>query len=171
MPEAPTRRLTGAIVPALAAAGLAGLAAIWAVWPRAQVSGPPEGCITQGLQSIGGPVALLDTNGHPVTQADITADGPAVLYFGFTHCPDACPTAMYSLAQALQQPGGYDIQPVLVSIDPERDTPAVMNAYVKTGGFPAGLVGLTGSPEQVRAAADAFRVVYSKSPLDGGDYT
>ncbi|HVY86642.1 MAG TPA: SCO family protein [Caulobacterales bacterium] len=170
-PEPPPRRLTGAIVPALAAAGLAGLLALWLVWPRTESTSAPEGCITQQLQAIGGPINLVDTRGQAVTQNDITADGPSVLYFGFTHCPDACPTTMYTLAQALQNPNGYDIQPVLISIDPERDTPAVMDAYVKTGGFPQGLIGLTGTPEQVRAAADAFRVVYSKSPLEGGDYT
>ncbi|HWA01149.1 MAG TPA: SCO family protein [Caulobacterales bacterium] len=170
-PETPRRGLTGAIVPALAAAGLAGLLTLSIVWPKGEENAPPIGCITQHVEDIGGPISLLDSRGHGVTEADLAAAGPAIVYFGFTHCPDACPTAMYALAQALQSPGGYDIQPVLISIDPERDTPAVMDEYVKTGGFPPGLIGLTGTPEQVRAAAEAFRVQYSKSPLEGGDYT
>ena len=169
----PRRRLTGAIVPALAAAGLAGLAAMVVVSTQGEMgaNAPPAGCITRQIGSIGGPVALLDTNGHAVTQADLTAGGPSVVYFGFTRCPDACPTTMYALAQALQNPNGYDVQPVFITLDPERDTPAVMGAYVKTNGFPQGLIGLTGSTAQTKAAADAFKVAFSRTPTADGDYT
>ena len=74
------------------------------------------------------------------TQADFAGE-PAVIYFGFTHCPDICPTSMYTLAEALAEPDGYDVQPILITVDPERDTPARMGEYTRTQGFPPGLVG------------------------------
>src|SRR6185295_12855525 len=109
---------------------------------------------------------LVDSNGAHVTQADF-AGQPAIVYFGFTHCPDACPTTMYTLAEALAEPGGYDVQPVLITVDPERDTAAVMGQYVHTEGFPAGLVGLTGSSAQIEAAKRGFRVYATRAPIEG----
>ncbi|MGE0594742.1 MAG: SCO family protein [Hyphomonadaceae bacterium] len=165
--EQPRRNLTGAIVPALAAAGLAGLGAMLIVgMPQDGPSAAPTGCIVENADAVGGAISLVDANGNRVTQADFSGE-PAVLFFGFTHCPDICPTAMYVLGEAMSLPGAHDAQSVLISVDPERDTPDAMGAYVQTGGFPAGLVGLTGTPEQVRAAADAFRVVYQKRPIEG----
>lgn len=170
--ETPRRRLTGAIVPALAAAGLAGLATLLVVGQQqGGAGGAPVGCVTHNLQAIGGPLNLIDVRGRPVTQTDITVSGPSVVYFGFTRCPDACPTTLYALGRALESPGGFDIQPVFITLDPERDTPQVMDQYAKTNGFPAGLMGLTGSADQVRAAAAAFKVAYSKTPTADGDYT
>ncbi len=168
--ETPRRNLTGAVVPALAAAGLAAVAAILLV---GQIGGPKsagapviENCILEGADAVGGPIELVDSNGATVTQADFAGE-PAVLYFGFTHCPDICPTTMYTLADALAQPGGYDVQPVLVSLDPERDTPEVMAAYTATSGFPSGLIGLTGSQAQVDAAKAAFRVYSQRAEIAG----
>jgi protein SCO1 len=164
-PDTPRRNLTSAIVPALAAAGLAGLATMLIVSRQGDTgAAPPQGCILENIDAVGGPIALLDANGNAVTQADF-ASGPAVVYFGFTHCPDVCPTTLYALGEALQQPGGFDVQPVFITVDPERDTPAVIDAYVRTPGFPAGLAGLTGSPAQIRAAADAFRTSYARVPV------
>lgn len=167
--ETPRRNLTGAIVPALAVAALAALGALLLVGrngeqsPRTPVV---ENCIIEGADAVGGPITLVDSNGATVTQADF-AGAPAVVYFGFTHCPDICPTTMYALATALAEPGGYDVQAVLVSLDPERDTPEVMGAYVRTDGFPAGLVGLTGTREQVDAAKAAFHVYSARAPIEG----
>lgn len=173
MTEPPRRDLTRAVVPALAAAGLAGLATLVVVGLQAQggASAPPEGCITDQLTRVGGPIRLVDTAGSPVTEADF-AEGPSVVYFGFTHCPSVCPTTMYDLADALREPGGHDIQPVLVTLDPERDTPERMRAYAATEGFPAGLQALTGSPAQIQEAAAAFRVNYGRSEgqLEDGGY-
>jgi protein SCO1/2 len=90
-----------------------------------------------------------------------------VIYFGFTHCPDICPTSMYTLAEAQALPGGYDVQPILISLDPERDTPAVMGQYARTDGFPSGLVGLTGSRAQVDAAKAAFHVYSARAEIAG----
>lgn len=134
--------------------------------PDDSVAAAPEGCILENADAIGGPIALADVNNQPVTQADFAGE-PAVVFFGFTHCPDICPNAMYLLAGALEQPNSYDVQSILVTVDPERDTPDAMRAYVGTDGFPAGLVGLTGTQGQIDAAADAFRVVHQKRPIEG----
>ena len=72
-----------------------------------------------------------------------------VVFFVFTHCPDICPNSMYALAEALAQEGGYDVQPILITVDPERDTPERMREYTSTDGFPRGLAGLSGSRAQV----------------------
>lgn len=167
--ETPRRSLTGAVIPALAAAALAGALALVAVGlnqrpaPAAPVA--PGNCILSGIENIGGPIALHDTHGATVTQTDF-AGSPAIVYFGFTHCPDVCPTALLTLAQALDQPGSYDLQPIFITVDPERDTQEVMGAYARTDGFPAGLVGLTGSRAQIEAAEHAFQVYASRA---GGD--
>jgi protein SCO1/2 len=169
--ETPRRRLTGAVIPALAAAALAGIGAMVIVGlnqrtaPAAQAT--PENCILSGIEEVGGPISLVDANGAPVTQADFTGS-PAVVYFGFTHCPDVCPTALFALEQALET-GAHDVQTVFISVDPDRDTPAVVGAYVQTDGFPAGLVGLTGSREQIDAAKTAFRVYASRAAAEGED--
>lgn len=168
--ETPRRNLTGAVVPALAAAALAAIAAMLIVGRNGgeKQAGAPvaENCILEGAEEVGGPIELLDANGATVTQADFAGE-PAVVYFGFTHCPDICPTTMYSLAAALEQPGGYDVQSVLITLDPERDTPAVMGAYARTDGFPPGLMGLTGSRAQVDAAKAAFHVYSQRSAIEG----
>ena len=167
--ETPRRNLTRAVAPAVAAAVLAALGALFLVSrngieQNAQTDPALRDCILEQTDAIGGPIDLVDPNGARVTQADF-AGQPAVVYFGFTHCPDVCPTTMYTLAQALAQPNGYDVQPVLITVDPARDTPAVMGAYVHTDGYPSGLVGLSGSEAQIEAAKRAFRVYAARAPI------
>lgn len=166
------RRLTGAVVPAIAAALLAALAVMLLVARNggdeksASNDVSMENCILRNADAVNGPIELRDTNGALVTEADF-AGQPAVLYFGFTNCPDICPTSMYLLAAAQALPGGYDVQPVLVSVDPARDTPEVMGLYARTEGFPAGLVGLTGSQAQIDAAKRAFQVHAARADIPG----
>lgn len=171
--ETPRRGLTAAIVPALAAAALAGLGAMFLVSRQQEggaASAAPAGCILEGADALGGPFVLVDTNGQRVTQADF-AGQPAIVYFGYTHCPDVCPTTLYALAEALALPEGYDAAPIFITADPERDTPAVLGAYVATSGFPEDLVGLTGSSAQVQAAMRAFQASSSRAPADAnGQY-
>lgn len=170
--EAPRRNLTGAIVPALALAGLVAVAVLFLAGrgPQDKMAAalPPENCILENADGVGGAIDLVDANGARVTQADFAGE-PAILYFGFTHCPDVCPTSMYAIAEAMALPSGYDLQPVLISVDPARDTPAVMAAYVQTEGFPPGLVGLTGSLAQVEAAKRAFQVYASRAAGNVGE--
>jgi protein SCO1 len=165
--QKPRLDITGAIVPALAAAVAAAIGTLFLVGHLPETAtAPPENCILQGAEQVGGPFALIDAHGQAVTQADFHQQ-PAIVYFGYTHCPDVCPTTMYALAQALAAPGGYDIQPVLITVDPQRDTPQVLSQYVRTNGFPAGLQGLTGSAAQVQAAEAAFRVYSHVQPVEG----
>ncbi len=167
--DTPRRNLTGAMIPALGVAGLAAVGALFLVstnHAKQVAAAPSQDCVLRNVDAIGGPIDLLDSNGAHVTQADF-AGQPAVIYFGFTHCPDACPTTMYSLTEALSAPDGYDVTPVMISVDPERDTPAVRGEYTHTNGFPAGLVGLTGSTAQVDAAKNAFRVYATRAPIEG----
>jgi protein SCO1 len=157
--ETPRRNLTGAVVPAIGAAALAALGAILIVGINgrsAQVAAAPAGCILgENAAEIGGPIDLVDTNGSRVTQADFVGT-PAVVYFGFTNCPAICPTSMLTVNEALAQPDVPDVQPILVTVDPQRDTPERMRQYVASDGFPAGLVGLTGSQRQIDAATGEF---------------
>lgn len=164
--EKPRRNLTGAVVPAVAAAALAAVLALVVVGQRGGQRQVPTDCVLSGADAMGGPIALVDTDGAAVTQADFK-DQPSIVYFGFTHCPDTCPTTMYAMAQTLREPGGYDIQPIMITVDPARDTPAVMRQYVHSGGFPAGLIGLTGTQAQIDAAATAFKVFHQNRPVEG----
>ncbi len=118
-----------------------------------------------GEVSIGGPYALVDQNGRAVTDKDYRGKLQLV-YFGFTSCPDICPTALQTVAIALDEMGAAaakDVVPILITVDPERDTPPVMKEYVQA--FHESMIGLTGTPEQIAAAAKAYRVYYQKVKL------
>ena len=114
-----------------------------------------------GAPSVGGPFTLVNHLGETVTEQDFRGRY-MLLYFGFTFCPDVCPTELGVMAAAVKALGedGERVTPVLITIDPERDTPDVMARYVAL--FHPRLVGLTGTPEQVDAAAKAWHVYYAK---------
>lgn len=120
--------------------------------------------------AIGGPFQLVDTSGRTVDQ-DILKGKWSVVFFGYTHCPDICPTTLFEMAQVEPLLGAEvkDFQTVFVSVDPARDTVAQMKAYVANDAFPKRLIGLTGSPAQVDAAAKAYKVFYQKAG-EGDDY-
>ena len=132
-----------------------------------------KGVLGPGPQSaaVGGPFQLVDTSGRTVDQSVLKGKW-SVVFFGFTHCPDICPTTLFELAQVepLLGPKAADLQTVFISVDPGRDTPRQMAAYVANPAFPKRLVGLTGSAAQVDAAAKAYRVYYQKQG-EGADYT
>lgn len=121
--------------------------------------------------AVGGPFQLTDTNGRTVDQSVLEGKW-SVVFFGFTRCPDICPTTLFELGQVEPLLGAKadDFQAVLISVDPERDTVAQMRAYVANPAFPKRLVGLTGTPAQADAAAKAYRVYYRKQG-EGADYT
>lgn len=116
--------------------------------------------LPQGL-ALGGPFSLVDQTGRAVTEADF-AGRNLLVYFGFTYCPDVCPTELGTIAAAIDEMGelGERVTPVLITIDPERDTPEALADYVSR--FHPRMVGLTGTAEQVAAAARAYRVFYAK---------
>jgi cytochrome oxidase Cu insertion factor (SCO1/SenC/PrrC family) len=114
--------------------------------------------------TIGGPFSLTDQNGRTVTDADLKGK-PTLLYFGYTYCPDVCPTALLLMETAVESLGpdaAKKVNMVFITIDPERDTPALMKGYVSN--FGPTILGLTGTPEQIAKAARAYRVYYQKVP-------
>jgi len=131
----------------------------------------PRGAAGTLLASaIGGPFRLVDQNGKTVTDADLKGKW-SLVYFGYTHCPDACPTALNDIAIALDElgPQRSAVRPVFVTVDPERDTPAVLKSYVTA--FDAPILALSGTPEEIAQAAKGYRVYYAKHPEAGGDYS
>ena len=119
---------------------------------------------------FGEPFTLVDQNGAEITQAAFRGQ-PTAVFFGFTHCPEVCPTTLFELDGWLNQLGdeGADIDAYFVSIDPERDTPEVLGDYVSN--VSGRIVGITGEPEKVFAMAKSFGIYFRKVELDGGDYT
>lgn len=119
---------------------------------------------------IGGPFTLVNGQGETVTDAEVITK-PSILYFGFATCPDVCPLDLSRNAQAVDilADQGTEVTPVFITIDPARDTPEVVAEYA--GLFHPEMVGLTGTPEQVDAAARAYRVYYAKLGDDPETYT
>jgi protein SCO1/2 len=137
---------------------------------RGMLGDPPP---AQQAADIGGPFSLIDSDGGAVTEGNFS-ESYLLVSFGFTSCPDVCPTALQAIGQAMDLLGedGDRLQPLFITLDPERDTPEVVGSY--TEAFHPRLIGLTGSVEQVAAAAGAYRVYFAKVPAagDGGaDYT
>lgn len=120
---------------------------------------------------IGGPFQMVDQNGKPATEKVLEGQWNAV-FFGFTYCPDVCPGTLQALAAASDQlgPKAKDFRIVFVSIDPDRDTPEQLKAYLSADYLPRNTLGLTGTPAQVAATAKAYRVYYKKAG-EGPGYT
>ena len=118
---------------------------------------------SSGEALVGGPFQMVDQNGKSVDQSLLKGKWSAV-FFGYTYCPDVCPTTLQALAQAEAKLGdkAKNLQVVFVSVDPARDTPAQMKAYLSTPAFPKDAIGLTGTAAQVAATAKAYRVYYQK---------
>lgn len=152
---------------AVAIAGLAVMAML-GLW-MAQDSGSPSTPTTASNISFGGPFTLVDHSGKAVTDRDY--DGfYKLIFFGFTNCPSVCPTTLQTVTLTLAELGPMSdrIKPLFISIDPEQDTPKLLSEYVSS--FDPRIVGLTGTPQQVAAAAKAFHVYYRKvRDKDGGE--
>ncbi len=118
---------------------------------------------------IGGPFTLVDQTGATVTDKDVLT-GPALVYFGYTFCPDVCPldNARNAEVADILEERGVEVTPVFISIDPERDTPEVMADYAAN--FHPRMIALTGTDAQVKAASMAYRTFYQKQPSDDGYY-
>jgi cytochrome oxidase Cu insertion factor (SCO1/SenC/PrrC family) len=124
-----------------------------------------------GKEPIGGPFALTDHTGKPRTDTDFRGK-LMLIYFGFSFCPDVCPTDLMAIGQALDKlgPAGDSVQPLFVTVDPERDTPAHLADYVPS--FHPRLIALSGDAAHVRDAALAYRVYYAKVAIGGAiEYT
>ncbi len=121
---------------------------------------------------IGGPFTLVDQNGKTVDQSVLAGKWTAV-FFGYTYCPDICPLTLQSLAQTKKAMGdkSKDLQIVFITVDPARDTPDALKAYLDSGGFPQGVIGLTGSQSQVDVAEKAYGVTAERQEGKAGGYT
>jgi protein SCO1/2 len=144
-----------------------GAAALWvSLAPRhSQCPGALAGA---GEFELGGGFEMTDETGARVTQADVL-DGPSLIYFGYTFCPDFCPNdaAMMAAAVDMLAERGLKVRPVFVSIDPDRDSPEVLAEW--TDFFHPDMIGLTGSAEDVAKIAQTFRVYYAKPPSQQGE--
>jgi cytochrome oxidase Cu insertion factor (SCO1/SenC/PrrC family) len=149
-----------------------GAAAALAIFPAARERLLPQSAPSVGQALVGGTFALTDQTGKRVTDKDFRGRY-LLVFFGFTNCPDVCPSALQVMAAALDKlgPKGQKITPVFITVDPERDTPAQLATYLKS--FHPRLVGLSGTPAEIEAVTKAYRV-YVKKVADaksGAGYT
>ena len=148
---------------------LVGLAAVGGIYlalnpPRPEVQTGSE----LPLDTIGGPFTLVGSDGQPFSSSRL-AGKPAAVFFGFTHCPDVCPTTLARLTKLRTQLGDDGFSIVFVSVDPERDKPEDVGRYTTL--FDTPVIGLTGSPAQIDQVKKQFGVFSQKVPLPGGDYS
>lgn len=129
----------------------------------------PE-AVSSGTARVGGPFELTSHKGEAVSDRTL-AGKPYLAFFGFTHCPDICPTTLYELTDVMAElgPAADRITTLLISVDPERDTQAVLSDYMSA--FDARFLALRGSPEETDAAVKGFSAFYRKVPLEDGGYT
>ena len=123
-----------------------------------------------GPSAIGGPFKLIDQNGKPITDQDMKGR-PFLVFFGYTHCPDICPTTLFEMSEVMRALGNDAdrIGALFITVDPERDTPAVMKDYLSS--FDPHLRGATGDRKAIDAVEKAYRVYAKKVPTDNGDYS
>jgi protein SCO1/2 len=127
---------------------------------REQISGTPRAA------AIGGPFHLTDQNGRAVTEQDIKGH-PSLVFFGFTHCPDVCPTTLFDISEVIHD--ADRTRAVFITVDPERDTQPVLKDYLAS--FDPHVSGLTGDLTAITSVAKEYRVYFKKVPLDDGGYT
>jgi protein SCO1/2 len=121
-------------------------------------------------KAFGAPFTLVDQNNAPITEKAFRGQ-PTAIFFGFTHCPEVCPTTLFEMDGWLKSLGkeGEDIRAYFISVDPERDTPEILKSYV--GNVSDRIEGITGEPDKIAAMAKSFGIYWKKVPLEGGDYT
>jgi len=164
-------RWTAIALSAVAGIAIGGGAYAW----RSANDGPRVAGISEagsrpvaGQPSLGGPFQLVDQDGRPASEQALRGKW-SMVFFGYTSCPDFCPATLQTLQAASSKLGGQadDLQVVLITVDPERDTPAVLRSYLEGYEFPGGVRGLTGTPAQVDAVTKAWRVYNQKRPGTG----
>ena len=150
------------IATAFAASLIVGLLIVfWAMGGVSKVAQPA---------AIGGPFQLTDQNGKAFTDKDLKGK-PTLIFFGYTHCPDVCPTSLFEISEVLRAMGkdADKVNAVFISVDPERDTPATMKDYLSS--FDPHLEGLSGDPAETAKVITSYRVYAKKVPTKDGDYT
>jgi protein SCO1 len=134
------------------------------------IAGRSPSPIGSAVAAVGGPFHLEDQNGQPITDENMKGR-PFLVFFGYTHCPDICPTTLFEISEVLRKlgPDANRTGALFITVDPERDTAAALKDYLSN--FDSHLRGLTGDPAAVNAALKAYRVYAKKVPLKDGDYT
>ena len=152
---------------AMVAALLAGAAALAAIaiviWPRG-------GEVAVSPSAVGGAFTLTDQNGRAVTEADF-AGKPFLVFFGFTHCPDICPTALFDMSEAFRRlgPDADRVSALFITVDPGRDTPEKLKEYLQS--FHPRISALTGTAAEIEAVTKTYKAYARKVPLEGAEYT
>jgi protein SCO1/2 len=136
----------------------------------ALIVGPRPSTTVFQAPAIGGPFRLVDQDGKAVTDQDLKGK-PFLVFFGFTHCPDICPTTLFDVSEIMRSlgPDADRTAALFITVDPERDTAPALKEYL--GSFDPHVHGLTGDAAALATVAKGYRVYYKKVPLDGGDYT
>lgn len=132
---------------------------------------PTSGIVSSsGVAAVGGPFELKTHKGQTLTNVDL-AGRPYLMFFGFTYCPDICPTTLSELTSLMEElgPNADRFTPLFITVDPERDNQQVLAEYMTA--FDSRIIALRGSPEQTDTAVKAFKAYYQKVPLEGGGYT
>lgn len=157
-----------AISAAIAAVAGLGAGAWYLMNPTGSFSECGAGVAT-GTAAIGGPFELISESGETVT-SEMVIDGPTLVYFGYTFCPDVCPVDAAAMGQAadILAESGRSVKTVFITIDPERDTPEALADF--TANIHPDMIGLTGAPEAIAAAAKAYKAYYAKPESDDPDY-
>ncbi len=134
------------------------------------ITGSALSPIGQAAAAIGGPLDLQDQNGKPFSDARMRGQ-PFLIFFGFTHCPDVCPTTLFDMSQMMKAlgPDAGRAGVLFITVDPDRDTAQVLKDYMSN--FDPHLLGLTGTQAQINAGIKEYRVYAKKVPLENGDYT
>lgn len=159
------RRLPIIILPAALVLALILGTYLW----RAADRLPQGGIVSTGTAQVGGPFTLVDQFGHKRKSSEF-AGRYMLIYFGYTYCPDVCPTTLALMDDAWKRlgPDARRVVPIFITVDPERDTPAKLKEYLAA--IAPGFIGLTGDAKSVHAVTDAYNVVATKQPLPGGTY-
>jgi protein SCO1/2 len=120
--------------------------------------------------AVGGPFQLVDQNSKPITD-QVLKGRPFLVFFGFTHCPDICPTTLFEVSEIFRAlgPDAKNLRALFITVDPERDTPAVLKDYLSS--FDPQVIGVTGDTAAIASVEKSYRVYAKKVPLDGGGYT
>lgn len=170
MKPTPSLPVIGVMLAALAAIALSS----WVAWRWIGHGDSPQRAGTGGIvhaeMDIGGPFTLTDHHGKPVTEKSFRGQF-LLIYFGYGYCPDVCPTELANMTAAMDLMGNKadKVAPLFVTVDPERDTPEFLADYVAN--FHPRLIGLTGTPDQIKSVAKAYKVYYAKSKRPGeGEY-
>lgn len=159
-------RLSFILIPVVLVVALAGGYVLWRLGDTVPTLGRS---VETGTAAIGGPFSLIDQNGVKRSSADFKGRY-VLIYFGYSNCPDVCPTTLSLMADALDRlgPAANRIVPIFITIDPERDTPAKLKPYMAA--FGPRFVGLTADLATIKTVAGLYRVYLKKEPLTGGNY-